>query len=73
MCSRAEDYSVRGVLCDGNDEGPLLRNPGNHDHNLVARLPTAAEVEFTVSLRDYDTGAMDRSANFSFRNTLEGK
>uniref|UniRef100_A0A4W5R7V7 Tyrosinase n=1 Tax=Hucho hucho TaxID=62062 RepID=A0A4W5R7V7_9TELE len=72
MCSRAEDYSVRGVLCDGNYEGPLLRNPGNHNHNLVARLPTAAEVEFTVSLRDYDTGSMDRSANFSFRNTLEG-
>ncbi|KAK6323777.1 hypothetical protein J4Q44_G00061160 [Coregonus suidteri] len=72
MCSRSEDYSVRGVLCDGSDEGTLLRNPGNHNHNLVARLPTAAEVEFTVSLRDYDTGAMDRSANFSFRNTLEG-
>ncbi|CAB1320903.1 unnamed protein product [Coregonus sp. 'balchen'] len=71
MCSRSEDYSVRGVLCDGSDEGTLLRNPGNHNHNLVARLPTAAEVEFTVSLRDYDTGAMDRSANFSFRNTLE--
>ncbi|XP_010896514.2 tyrosinase [Esox lucius] len=72
MCSRAEDYSARGVLCDGSDEGPLLRNPGNHNHNVVPRLPTAAEVEFTVSLPEYDTGAMDRSANFSFRNTLEG-
>ena len=73
LCSRAEDYSGRGVLCDARREGPLTRNPGNHNRDVVERLPTSAEVEFTLSLADYDTGAMDRSANMSFRNTLEGQ
>ncbi|XP_029303986.1 tyrosinase-like [Cottoperca gobio] len=72
LCSRAEDYSNRGVLCDAGEEGPLRRNPGNHNRNLVERLPTSAEVAFTLSLTNYDTGAMDRGANMSFRNTLEG-
>ncbi|XP_061595296.1 tyrosinase-like [Cololabis saira] len=72
LCTRMDDYNSRGVLCDATAEGPLLRNPGNHDRNLVERIPTSEEVEFTVSLPDYDTGAMDRSANMSFRNTLEG-
>uniref|UniRef100_A0A672H9G5 Tyrosinase n=1 Tax=Salarias fasciatus TaxID=181472 RepID=A0A672H9G5_SALFA len=72
LCSQATDYNDRGVLCDARAEGPLRRNPGNHNRNLVERLPTSAEVEFTLSLPDYDTGAMDRSANMSFRNTLEG-
>ncbi|XP_035522934.1 tyrosinase-like [Morone saxatilis] len=72
LCSRAEDYNNRGVLCDVREEGPLRRNPGNHNRNVVERLPTSAEVEFTLSLPNYDTGAMDRSANMSFRNTLEG-
>ncbi|XP_072230830.1 tyrosinase-like [Leuresthes tenuis] len=72
LCSQAEDYNNRGVLCDARDEGPVRRNPGNHDRNLVERLPTSAEVEFTLSLPNYDSGAMDRSANMSFRNTLEG-
>ncbi|KAM4546400.1 tyrosinase-like [Fundulus diaphanus] len=72
LCSQAEDYNDRGVLCDARDEGPLRRNPGNHNRNLVERLPTSAEVEFTLSLPNYDTGAMDRTANMSFRNTLEG-
>lgn len=73
LCSRADDYSGRGVLCDAQHEGPLTRNPGNHNRDVVERLPTSAEVEFTLSLADYDTGAMDRSANMSFRNTLEGQ
>ncbi|XP_022594573.1 tyrosinase-like [Seriola dumerili] len=72
LCSRAEDYNNRGVLCDAREEGPLRRNPGNQDRNMVERLPTSAEVEFTLSLTNYDTGAMDRNANMSFRNTLEG-
>ncbi|XP_033955403.1 tyrosinase-like [Pseudochaenichthys georgianus] len=72
LCSRAEDYSNRGVLCNAEEEGPLRRNPGNHNRNVVERIPTSAEVEFALSLTDYDTGAMDRSANMSFRNTLEG-
>ncbi|XP_029028433.1 tyrosinase-like [Betta splendens] len=72
MCSRAEEYNDRGVLCDAEEEGPLRRNPGNHNRNMVERLPTSADVEFTLSLASYDTGAMDRSANMSFRNTLEG-
>ncbi|KAM9788476.1 tyrosinase-like [Neosynchiropus ocellatus] len=72
LCSQAGDYNRRGVLCDARPEGPLRRSPGDHDRNVVARLPTSAEAEFTLSLADYDTGAMDRSANRSFRNTLEG-
>ena len=72
LCSRAADYNDRGVLCDATGEGPLRRNPGNHNRNVVERLPTSAEVEFTLSLPDYDTGPMDRTANMSFRNTLEG-
>lgn len=51
----------------------MRRNPGNQNRNVVERLPTSAEVEFTLSLTNYDTGAMDRSANMSFRNTLEGQ
>uniref|UniRef100_A0A8C7YGX1 Tyrosinase n=1 Tax=Oryzias sinensis TaxID=183150 RepID=A0A8C7YGX1_9TELE len=61
-----------GVLCDAREEGPVQRNPGNHNRNLVARIPTSAEVEFTLSLPNYDTEPMDRTANMSFRNTLEG-
>ncbi|XP_030602226.1 tyrosinase-like [Archocentrus centrarchus] len=72
LCSQSETYNERGVLCDARAEGPLRRNPGNHDRNLAERIPTSAEVEFTLSLPNYDTGAMDRSANMSFRNTLEG-
>ncbi|XP_053703200.1 tyrosinase-like [Synchiropus splendidus] len=72
LCSQAADYNRRGALCDARPEGPLRRSPGNHNRDVVARLPTSAETEFTLSLADYDTGAMDRSANRSFRNTLEG-
>ncbi|KAM4726512.1 tyrosinase-like [Anableps anableps] len=72
LCSQPEEYNNRGVLCDARNEGPLRRNPGNHNRNLVEKLPTSAEVEFTLSLPNYDTGAMDRTANMSFRNTLEG-
>uniref|UniRef100_A0A3Q3W8S8 Tyrosinase n=1 Tax=Mola mola TaxID=94237 RepID=A0A3Q3W8S8_MOLML len=72
MCSRAEDYNSRGVLCDARPEGPLRRNPGNHNRNVAERLPTSAEVEFTLGLTNYDSGAMDRSSDMSFRNTLEG-
>ncbi|XP_056140313.1 tyrosinase-like [Lampris incognitus] len=72
LCSRAEDYYDRGVLCDATQEGPLRRNPGNQNRSIVERLPTSEEVEFTLSLVDYDTGTMDRAANMSFRNTLEG-
>uniref|UniRef100_A0A665TYY4 Tyrosinase n=1 Tax=Echeneis naucrates TaxID=173247 RepID=A0A665TYY4_ECHNA len=73
LCSRAADYNSRGVLCDATEEGPLHRHPGNQNRNVVQRLPTSAEVEFTLSLTNYDTGAMDRSSNMSFRNTLEGQ
>ncbi|KAG7217037.1 hypothetical protein INR49_027576 [Caranx melampygus] len=72
LCSRADEYDDRGVLCDARGEGPLRRNPGNQNRSVVQRLPTSAEVEFTLSLANYDTGPMDRSANMSFRNTLEG-
>lgn len=73
ICTRPEIYNEREILCDGVGEGPLLRNPGNHDPNRVRRLPTSADVEFVVGLGDYETGPLDRRANMSFRNTLEGK
>ena len=73
MCSQAAEYNSRGVLCNGTGEGPLLRNPGNQNRDVVSRLPTSAEVEFTLSLAQYDTGPMDKSANMSFRNTIEGQ
>lgn len=73
LCSTPEDYNNRGVLCDARQEGPLRRNPGNHNRNVVEGLPSSADVAFTLSLTEYDTGAMDRSANMSFRNTLEGQ
>ncbi len=73
ICSQPEDYNQREVLCDGSPEGPLRRNPGNHDRERVPRLPTSADVESVLSLTDYETGPMDRRANMSFRNTLEGK
>lgn len=60
-------------MCDARQEGPLRRNPGNHNRSLVGSLPTSADVEFTLSLSEYDSGAMDRSADMSFRNTLEGQ
>ncbi|KAM9319074.1 tyrosinase [Pholidichthys leucotaenia] len=72
ICTQPEDYNRREALCDATGEGPLLRNPGNHDPNRVQRLPTSAEVEFTVGLPEYETGTMDRFANGSFRNILEG-
>lgn len=61
------------MLCNATGEGPLLRNPGNHDQNRVPRLPTTADVDFTVNLPEYETGPMDRFTNMSFRNVLEGR
>lgn len=72
ICSRPEEYNSQQALCDGTPEGPLIRNPGNHDQSKTPRLPSAADVEFCLSLTQYETGSMDRTANFSFRNTLEG-
>lgn len=72
ICSRPEEYNSQQALCDGTPEGPLIRNPGNHDQAKTPRLPSAADVEFCLSLSQYETGSMDRTANFSFRNTLEG-
>ncbi|XP_007436103.1 tyrosinase-like, partial [Python bivittatus] len=72
ICSQSEEYNSRQELCNGTNEGPILRNPGNHDKGRTPRLPTSADVEFCLSLTQYETGSMDRMANFSFRNTLEG-
>lgn len=72
ICTQPEEYNNREVLCNATGEGPLLRNPGNHDTNRVRRLPTAADVEFVLSLPEYETGPMDRFANRSFRNAIEG-
>ncbi|KAM8976638.1 tyrosinase [Pelodytes ibericus] len=72
VCSEAEEYNNLRTLCNGTGEGPIIRNPGKQDQSRVSGLPTSAQVEACLSLTDYDTGPMDRSANFSFRNTLEG-
>ncbi|XP_007248641.3 tyrosinase [Astyanax mexicanus] len=72
ICTLPEIYNAEETLCDGVGEGPLFRNPGNHDPNRVRRLPTSADVEFVLGLSDYETGSLDRRANMSFRNALEG-
>ncbi|XP_042270526.1 tyrosinase [Thunnus maccoyii] len=72
ICTQPEEYNSREALCNATGEGPLLRNPGNHDTNRVQRLPTTADVDFTVGLPAYETGPMDRFSNMSFRNVLEG-
>ncbi|XP_032216217.1 tyrosinase [Mustela erminea] len=72
ICTRLEEYNSRQALCDGSPEGPLLRNPGNHDKARTPRLPSSADVEFCLSLTQYESDSMDKAANFSFRNTLEG-
>ncbi|XP_058162144.1 tyrosinase [Dasypus novemcinctus] len=72
ICSRLEEYNSRHALCNGTFEGPLLRNPGNHDRARTPRLPSSADVEFCLNLTQYDSGSMDKTSNFSFRNTLEG-
>ncbi|XP_001512017.2 tyrosinase [Ornithorhynchus anatinus] len=72
ICSQSEEYNSRRTLCDASAEGPLLRNPGNHDRARTPRLPSSADVESCLSLTQYEADPMDKSANFSFRNTLEG-
>ncbi|XP_078733308.1 tyrosinase [Lampetra fluviatilis] len=72
ICTRPDDYNRRGVLCDGSPEGPVLRNPGRHDPARIASLPTSVHVESCLGLVDFDTAPLDRDANRSFRNTLEG-
>ncbi|XP_040278574.1 tyrosinase [Bufo bufo] len=72
VCSQPEEYNRLRILCNGTNEGPLQRSPGRHDRNRTPSLPTSADVEACLSLTDYETGPMDRNANFSFRNTLEG-
>ena len=49
-----------------------MRNPGNHDPGRVTRLPTSADVDAVVGLTQYETDTLDRFANGSFRNALEG-
>ncbi|KAJ8368081.1 hypothetical protein SKAU_G00081090 [Synaphobranchus kaupii] len=72
ICTQPEEYNSRAALCNGTGEGPILRNPGNHDRSRMSRLPTSADVESVISLTEYETDPMDRTANMSFRNALEG-
>ncbi|KAF5927096.1 hypothetical protein HPG69_018363 [Diceros bicornis minor] len=71
VCSQLDEYNSRQALCNGTPEGPILRNPGNHDKARTPRLPSSGDVEFCLSLTQYESGSMDKAANFSFRNTLE--
>ncbi|XP_063286924.1 tyrosinase [Pelobates fuscus] len=72
MCSQTSEYNSRRALCNGTGEGPIIRNPGNHDRNKTPSLPTSAEVEACLALTNYETDPMNKFSNFSFRNTLEG-
>ncbi|KAL0973450.1 hypothetical protein UPYG_G00203810 [Umbra pygmaea] len=72
ICTQPEEYNNRATLCPGTGEGPLLRNHGNHNRTRTSRLPTSADVESVVGIQTYETGTMDRRANMSFRNALEG-
>lgn len=72
ICTQPEEYNSREALCNTTGEGPLLRNPGNHDPNRMSRIPTTADVESVVGLTEYETEPMDRFSNRSFRNAIEG-
>ncbi|KAG8137017.1 hypothetical protein E2320_005558 [Naja naja] len=49
ICTQSEEYNSRQALCNGTNEGPVLRNPGNHDKRRTPRLPTSADVEFCLT------------------------
>ncbi|XP_053826571.1 tyrosinase [Vidua macroura] len=72
ICTRSEEYNSQQGLCSATGEGPIRRNPGNNDKSRTPRLPSSADVEFCLSLTQYESGPMDKMANYSFRNTLEG-
>ncbi|CAL8350791.1 unnamed protein product [Lota lota] len=72
ICTQQDEYNSQETLCKATEEGPLLRNPGNHDRRRVTRLPTTADVDAVVGLTEYETDSFDRFANRSFRNALEG-
>ncbi|KAJ7423810.1 Tyrosinase [Pitangus sulphuratus] len=72
ICTRSEEYNSQQALCNATSEGPIRRNPGNNDKSRTPRLPSSADVEFCLSLTQYESGPMDKMANYSFRNTLEG-
>ncbi|XP_034023643.1 LOW QUALITY PROTEIN: tyrosinase [Thalassophryne amazonica] len=72
ICSQPEEYNSREALCNTTGEGPLIRNPGNHDRRRVSQLPTTADVELRWAFQSTRRGPMDRFANMSFRNVLEG-
>ncbi|NXP60289.1 TYRO Tyrosinase, partial [Chloropsis cyanopogon] len=72
ICTRSEEYNSQQALCSATGEGPIRRNPGNNDKSRTPRLPSSADVEFCLSLTQYESGPMDKMANYSFRNTLEG-
>lgn len=72
ICTRSEEYNSQQALCSATSEGPIRRNPGNNDKSRTPRLPSSADVEFCLSLTQYESGPMDKMANYSFRNTLEG-
>ncbi|XP_019617927.1 PREDICTED: tyrosinase-like [Branchiostoma belcheri] len=70
ICSRSDEYNNLRTVCDGTPEGPLQRNAGKSDR--VSALPTWEEVQAALDLDEYEAPPYDRSANFSFRNSLEG-
>ncbi|NXB73146.1 TYRO Tyrosinase, partial [Donacobius atricapilla] len=72
ICTQSEEYNSQQALCSATNEGPIRRNPGNNDKSRTPRLPSSADVEFCLSLTQYESGPMDKMANYSFRNTLEG-
>jgi len=70
VCTKPDDYIKDRKLCDGAQEGPLLRFPkGNAEYQ---RMPTEAEVELMMAVQQYDTAPFSRSSELSFRNMLEG-
>ena len=73
VCTKGNDYIVRGLQCTGEAEGSIIRNPGNFDPDKITGLPTSNQVFSMLDLDTrYDTPDFDDSANASFRNILEG-
>ncbi|XP_032253550.1 tyrosinase isoform X2 [Phoca vitulina] len=54
-----------------NPANPNLLSPASF-FSSWQKLPSSADVEFCLSLTQYESDSMDKAANFSFRNTLEG-
>nr|XP_039267892.1 tyrosinase-like [Styela clava] len=72
ICTKDDEYILNGKQCDGEPEGPLLRNFGAYDPSVIAGLPTTEDVRTSLRFSAYETFPYNRVAHGSFRNVIEG-